>query len=203
MTSAPDQDRAPIELPHRVRLEILGAVLLGIFLAALDQTIVGTALPVIVTELNGNEFYVWAFTAYLVTSTISGPIYGKLSDLYGRRPLFIIGILIFLLGSILSGLSQEMWQLIAFRGLQGLGAGALFPIALAIIADIFAPSERGKYQGFFGAVFGLSFLLGPSARRPDHRQLRLAVDLLHQRAAWRGGAADHPAHAANRSRSEC
>ncbi len=162
MTSAPDQDRAPIELPHRVRLEILGAVLLGIFLAALDQTIVGTALPVIVTELNGNEFYVWAFTAYLVTSTISGPIYGKLSDLYGRRPLFIIGILIFLLGSILSGLSQEMWQLIAFRGLQGLGAGALFPIALAIIADIFAPSERGKYQGFFGAVFGLSFLLGPA-----------------------------------------
>ena len=162
MTSAPDQDRAPIELPHRVRLEILGAVLLGIFLAALDQTIVGTALPVIVTELNGNEFYVWAFTAYLVTSTISGPIYGKLSDLYGRRPIFIIGILIFLLGSILSGLSQEMWQLIAFRGLQGLGAGALFPIALAIIADIFAPSERGKYQGFFGAVFGLSFLLGPA-----------------------------------------
>ena len=123
MTSAPDQDRAPIELPHRVRLEILGAVLLGIFLAALDQTIVGTALPVIVTELNGNEFYVWAFTAYLVTSTISGPIYGKLSDLYGRRPLFIIGILIFLLGSILSGLSQEMWQLIAFRGLLDLARG--------------------------------------------------------------------------------
>ena len=161
-TTAPDQDRAPIELPHRTRLEILGAVLLGIFLAALDQTIVGTALPVIVTDLSGNDVYVWAFTAYLVTATISGPIYGKLSDLYGRRPLFIIGVLVFLLGSILSGLSQEMWQLIAFRGLQGLGAGALFPIALSIIADIFAPSERGKYQGFFGAVFGLSFLLGPA-----------------------------------------
>ncbi|MEA2651507.1 MAG: hypothetical protein QOI85_1228 [Chloroflexota bacterium] len=161
MTSAPDQDRAPIELPHRVRLEILGAVLLGIFLAALDQTIVGTALPVIVTDLNGNDVYVWAFTAYLVTATISGPIYGKLSDLFGRRPLFIIGVLVFLAGSMLSGLSQEMWQLIAFRGLQGLGAGALFPIALAIIGDIFAPSERGKYQGFFGAVFGLSSLLGP------------------------------------------
>ena len=160
-TTAPDQDKAPIELPHRTRLEILGAVLLGIFLAALDQTIVGTALPVIVTDLNGNDVYVWAFTAYLVTATISGPIYGKLSDLFGRRPLFIIGVLIFLLGSILSGLSQEMWQLIAFRGLQGLGAGALFPIALAIIGDIFAPSERGKYQGFFGAVFGLSSLLGP------------------------------------------
>jgi EmrB/QacA subfamily drug resistance transporter len=161
MTSAPYQDRAPIELPHRTRLEILGAVLLGIFLAALDQTIVGTALPVIVTDLNGNDVYVWAFTAYLVTATISGPIYGKLSDLFGRRPIFIIGVLVFLVGSMLSGLSQEMWQLIAFRGLQGLGAGALFPIALAIIGDIFAPSERGKYQGFFGAVFGLSSLLGP------------------------------------------
>ncbi len=202
MTSAPDQDRAPIELPHRVRLEILGAVLLGIFLAALDQTIVGTALPVIVTDLNGNDVYVWAFTAYLVTATISGPIYGKLSDLFGRRPLFIIGVLVFLLGSILSGLSQEMWQLIAFRGLQGLGAGALFPIALAIIGDIFAPSERGKYQGFFGAVFGLSFAAWARARRPDHRQLRLAMDLLRQRADRRRRALCHLAHAADRSRSE-
>lgn len=154
-------DRAPIELPQRTRLEILGAVLLGIFLAALDQTIVGTALPVIVTDLEGNDLYIWAFTAYLLTATVSGPIYGKLSDLFGRRPLFMIGVVVFLVGSILSGLSQEMWQLIAFRGLQGLGAGALFPIALAIIADIFAPSERGKYQGLFGAVFGVSSLLGP------------------------------------------
>jgi EmrB/QacA subfamily drug resistance transporter len=155
-------DRAPIELPQRVRLEILGAVLLGIFLAALDQTIVGTALPVIVTELEGNDVYVWAFTAYLLTSTISGPIYGKLSDIFGRRPIFLIGVSIFLIGSLLCGLSQEMWQFLLFRGVQGLGAGALFPIALAIIADIFAPSERGKYQGFFGAVFGVSFLLGPA-----------------------------------------
>ena len=157
-----DHDRAPIELPQRVRLEILGAVLLGIFLAALDQTIVGTALPTIVTELKGNDVYVWAFTAYLLTSTISGPIYGKLSDIFGRRPIFLIGVSIFLIGSLLCGLSQEMWQFILFRGVQGLGAGALFPIALAIIADIFAPSERGKYQGFFGAVFGVSFLLGPA-----------------------------------------
>jgi len=161
-TGAPDADQAPIVLPQRVRIQILGAVLLGIFLAALDQTIVGTALPVIVSDLQGNDVYVWAFTAYLVTATVSGPIYGKLSDLFGRRPLFMIGVTVFLLGSILSGLSQEMWQLIAFRGLQGLGAGALFPIALAIIGDIFAPSERGKYQGFFGAVFGLSSLLGPA-----------------------------------------
>ena len=157
-----DHDRAPIELPHRVRLEILGAVLLGIFLAALDQTIVGTALPTIVTELEGNDVYVWAFTAYLLTATISGPIYGKLSDIFGRRPIFLIGVSIFLIGSLLCGLSQEMWQFLLFRGVQGLGAGALFPIALAIIADIFAPSERGKYQGFFGAVFGVSFLLGPA-----------------------------------------
>jgi len=155
-------DRAPIELPHRVRLEILGAVLLGIFLSALDQTIVGTALPTIVSELQGNDVYVWAFTAYLLTATVSGPLYGKLSDLVGRRPIFLFGVSLFLVGSLLCGLSQEMWQFLVFRGIQGLGAGALFPIALAIIGDIFAPSERGKYQGFFGAVFGLSSILGPA-----------------------------------------
>jgi EmrB/QacA subfamily drug resistance transporter len=167
MTSAPttavsEHDRAPIELPHRERIEILIAVLLGIFLAALDQTIVGTALPVIVTELQGNELYTWAFTSYLLTATVSGPIYGKLSDIFGRRPLFLFGVAVFLLGSILCGLSQNMAMFIGFRGLQGLGAGALFPIALAIIGDIFSPSERGKYQGFFGAVFGVSTLVGPA-----------------------------------------
>src|SRR3990170_5034576 len=116
-TAAPAQehDRAPIELPHRVRLEILGAVLLGILLAALDQTIVGVALPQIVTELQGNDVYIWAFTAYLLTATVSGPIYGKLSDIFGRRPIFIIGVGIFLLGSLLCALSQEMWQFLVFR----------------------------------------------------------------------------------------
>ncbi|MEW6223659.1 MAG: MDR family MFS transporter [Chloroflexota bacterium] len=143
-------------------MRVLGAVMIGIFLAALDQTVVGTALPRIITDLGGNDLYTWAFTAYLLTSTISGPLYGKLSDLFGRRPVFLFGIGVFMLGSLLSGLAGEMWQLVGARGVQGLGAGALFPIAMAVIADLFAPSERGKYQGLFGAVFGLSVLVGPA-----------------------------------------
>ncbi|TMB74396.1 MAG: MFS transporter [Chloroflexi bacterium] len=146
----------------RVRIRIVIAVMLGLFLAALDQTIVGTALPRIVTELRGNDIYTWAFTAYLLTATISGPIYGKLSDLFGRRPVLLFAVSVFLVGSALSGLSREMWQLVAFRGLQGLGAGALFPVALAVIGDLFDAAERGKYQGFVGAVFGLSSLVGPA-----------------------------------------
>src|SRR4029077_12350059 len=118
-------------LSPRAKLEILGAVLLGLLLGALDQTIVGVALPRIVTELGGQTLYVWSVTIYLLTSTVTVPFYGKLSDLYGRKPLLIIGISIFLLGSALSGLSQDIYQLIFFRGLQGIGAGALFPISLA------------------------------------------------------------------------
>lgn len=155
-------DRPPIELPHPVRMRILGAVMVGVFLGALDQTVVGTALPRIITDLGGNGLYTWAFTAYLLTATISGPLYGKLSDLFGRRPVFLFGIGLFMAGSILSGLSREMWELVGARGVQGLGAGALFPIAMATIADLFAPSERGRYQGLFGAVFGLSSLVGPA-----------------------------------------
>src|SRR5258705_7495252 len=152
-------DRPPIVLPHPVRMRVLGAVMVGVFLAALDQTVVGTALPRIITDLGGNNLYTWAFTAYLLTATISGPLYGKLSDLFGRRPIFLFGVGVFMVGSLLAGLSQEMWQLVAARGVQGLGAGALFPIALAVIADLFAPSERGRYQGLFGAAFGLSVLI--------------------------------------------
>ncbi|MFL5685689.1 MAG: MDR family MFS transporter [Chloroflexota bacterium] len=165
MTSAqqtPFVDKPPIELPHPVRMRILFMVMIGVFLAALDQTVVGTALPRIITDLGGNDLYTWAFTAYLLTSTISGPLYGKLSDLFGRRPIFLFGIGIFMVGSLLAGLSQEMWHLIGARGIQGLGAGALFPIALAVIGDLFSPSERGRYQGLFGAVFGLSVLIGPA-----------------------------------------
>ncbi|HZM73284.1 MAG TPA: MDR family MFS transporter [Candidatus Polarisedimenticolia bacterium] len=148
-------------LSQRSKLEILGAVLLGMFLSALDQTIVGPVMPRIVSDLNGVDYYTWVATIYLLTSTVTVPIYGKLSDLYGRKPILMGGIGLFLIGSALSGASQEMWQLVLFRGIQGLGAGALFPIALAVIGDLFTPAERGKYQGLFGLVFGVSFLLGP------------------------------------------
>jgi EmrB/QacA subfamily drug resistance transporter len=149
-------------LDRRAKIEILIAILLALFLGALDQTIVGTALPKIVTELGGNDYYTWVVTIYLLTSTITVPFYGKLSDIYGRRPLLMIGVSLFLVGSALSGLSQNMFQLILFRGIQGIGAGALFPIALAVIGDLFTPAERGKYQGLFGAVFGISFIVGPA-----------------------------------------
>ncbi len=148
-------------LSPRAKLEILGAILLAMFLFALDQTVVGTALPRIVTDLHGDKLYTWAVTIYLLTSTVSGPIYGKLSDLFGRRPIFIFAVSLFLIGSVLAGLSQEMWQFILFRGIQGLGGGAVFPLALAVVADLYTPAERGKYLGLFGAVFGLSSLLGP------------------------------------------
>ena len=149
-------------LSHRQKLEILGAVLLALFLGALDQTVVSTAMPQILTDLNGSALYTWVVTIYLLTSTITVPFYGKLSDLFGRKPLLMFGISVFLIGSALSGLSQTMEQLIIFRGLQGIGAGALFPISLAVIGDLFSPAERGRYQGLFGAVFGLSFILGPA-----------------------------------------
>ncbi|MEA2622966.1 MAG: hypothetical protein QOH61_1876 [Chloroflexota bacterium] len=149
-------------LSHRRKMEILFAILLGLFLSALDQTIVGTALPRIVGELKGsNELYTWVVTIYLLTATITGVFYGKLSDLYGRRPMLLIGIGLFLLGSALSGLSWSMESLILFRGIQGVGAGAIFPISLAVIGDLFTPVERGKYQGLFGAVFGVSSIIGP------------------------------------------
>jgi EmrB/QacA subfamily drug resistance transporter len=159
-TPSLEEDPA-LGLPTRAKMEILFAVLLGLFLGALDQTIVGPALPTVVTQLAGNDIYVWAVTIYLLTSTVTVPFWGKLSDIYGRKPMFMIGIAIFLIGSALSGLSQNMAELILFRGFQGIGAGSLFPVALAVIGDLFTPAERGRYQGLFGAVFGIAFIVGP------------------------------------------
>ncbi|MFC4057898.1 MDR family MFS transporter [Planomonospora corallina] len=140
---------------------LLLAVLGGMFLAMLDQTIVGTALPRIVQELGGADLYTWVVTAYLLTSTITVPLYGRLSDVYGRKPLLIVGVGLFLAGSALCGAAQDMTQLIAFRGLQGLGAGALLPLSLALVADLFPPGRSGRVQGALGGVMALSYIAGP------------------------------------------
>ena len=151
-----------LSLPHRRKMEILFAILLVVFLSALDQTIVGVALPRIVGELGGtNELYTWVITSYLLTATITGVFYGKLSDIYGRRLMLLFGVTVFLLGSALCGLSWNVESLVVFRGIQGIGAGAIFPISLAVIGDLFGPRERGRYQGLFGAVFGIAAVLGP------------------------------------------
>lgn len=141
---------------------VMAGTMLGMLLAALDQTIVGTALPRIVADFNGMAHYAWVVTAYLLASTVMVPIFGKLSDIYGRRTFFLGGMIIFLIGSALAGMSQSMTQLILFRGLQGLGGAALIPIALVIIGDIFPPSERGKWQGLMTGMFGLASIIGPT-----------------------------------------
>ena len=151
----------PSYLSHRQILIVLAGVMAGMLLFALDQGIVGTALPRIVSELGGLDRLSWVVTAYLLTSTATTPLWGKISDLYGRRRIFQVAIVIFLLGSALSGLSQDMGQLIAFRAVQGIGGGGLFAIALSIVGDVIPPRERGRYQGYFGAVFGVSSVAGP------------------------------------------
>jgi EmrB/QacA subfamily drug resistance transporter len=147
---------------QRETLLTMFGVLMVMLLASLDQTIVSTAMPRVIADLHGFDRYTWVSTAYLLTSTVMVPIYGKLSDLFGRKPIFLFGVVVFLIGSALSGASQSMNQLIAFRALQGIGAGALLPIAIAIVGDLFTPRERGKWQGVTGSVFGISAIIGPT-----------------------------------------
>jgi EmrB/QacA subfamily drug resistance transporter len=164
-TTAPAAAPVPADrsadFTHRQIITVLAGLMMGMFLAALDQTIMATATRTIADDLNGFDMQAWATTAFLITSTISTPLYGKLSDIYGRRPFFLFAIAIFIIGSMLCGMSQNMYELAAFRAIQGVGAGGLMSLALAIIGDIVPPRERARYQGFFLAVFGTASVIGP------------------------------------------
>ncbi len=175
------------------RRTTLAGLMIVFLLSALDQTIVSTAMPRIISELHGLTLYSWVTTAYLLSSTVMVPIWGKLGDIYGRKPVLVAGISIFMIGSWLSGLSGEfgpiagmsgMVQLIVFRALQGIGGGALFTTAFAIIADLYPPRERGKFAGIFGSVFGLSSVLGPliGGYFTDHGTIQLGAHVI---AGWR------------------
>ncbi|WP_081861739.1 MDR family MFS transporter [Cellulomonas sp. HZM] len=157
----PDEKRGFTPPTHREILTILGGLMIGMFLAALDQTIVATSIRTIGDDLDGLSLQAWVTTAYLLTATISTPLYGKLSDVYGRKPFYMTAISLFVLGSLLSGTADSMYQLAFYRGLQGLGAGGLMSLAITILGDLVAPRERARYQAYFLAVFGTSSVLGP------------------------------------------
>src|SRR5947209_2955194 len=161
-------------MTRRARTIVVIALMLGMSLAALETTIVGTALPSIVGKLGGLALYSWVFSIYLLTSTTTVPIYGKLADLYGRKPIFLFGSTLFLLGSILCGAAQSMEQLIIFRAIQGLGAGAVLPIVLTIIGDIFELKERARVQRVFSGVWGVSSVIG-----------RALAGLIVDHSSWR------------------
>jgi EmrB/QacA subfamily drug resistance transporter len=150
-------------LSHRQIMVIMSGLMLGMFLASLDQTIVSTALPTIVGDFHRSDLLSWVITAYLLASTASTPLWGKAGDLYGRKRVFQLAIVVFLAGSVLCGASQNMYELIAFRGVQGIGGGGLISLVFAIIGDVIPPRSRGRYQGYFGAVFGVSSVVGPLA----------------------------------------
>ena len=155
------KSKPTLDMSSKRRWAVTAGVMVGMFIAALEATIVGTAMPTVIASLGGLNHYSWVFSAYLVTSTVTVPVWGKLSDLYGRRLLYQVGIAIFLFGSVLSGLSGSMTQLIVFRAVQGLGAGALVPLGMTIIGDIFTLEERAKMQAYFSGVWGLSSIIGP------------------------------------------
>jgi len=148
-------------MSSRRRLAVTLGVITGMFLAALEATVVGTAMPTVIASLGGLSHYSWVFSAYLITSTVTVPVWGKLSDLYGRRLFFQLGIAVFLAGSVLSGISATMTQLIVFRAVQGLGAGALVPLGMTIIGDVYTVEERARMQAFFSGVWGISSVIGP------------------------------------------
>jgi EmrB/QacA subfamily drug resistance transporter len=159
--STTDTTELTNERSHAEIMVIISALMLAMLLSALDQTIVATALPRIATDLHGLNKLSWVATAYLLTSAIVTPIYGKISDMYGRKKMLQLAIVIFLIGSALCGLSQNMDQLVAFRAIQGIGAGGLMTLVLAVVGDIIPPRQRGRYQGYFGAVFALASVIGP------------------------------------------
>lgn len=156
-----EQDKPLLEMSDRRRWAVTAGVMTGMAIAALEATVVGTAMPTVIASLGGINHYSWVFSAYLVTSTVTVPVWGKLSDLYGRRLLYQIGIGMFLLGTLLSGMAGTMTQLIVFRAIQGLGAGALIPLGMTIIGDTFTLKERAKMQAYFSGVWGLSSVVGP------------------------------------------
>jgi EmrB/QacA subfamily drug resistance transporter len=158
--AAPDQSAKGV-LSHKQIMVVLSGLLLGMFLAALDQTIVATAMRTIADKLDGLTAQAWVTTAYLITSTVSTPLYGKLSDIYGRKPFYLFAISVFVVGSMLCGTAHSIYELAAYRGLQGIGAGGLMSLAFAIVGDIVPPRERGRYQAYFMGVFGSSSVLGP------------------------------------------
>src|SRR5207253_2505819 len=146
----------------RRTLAVYVGLMVTLLLAALDQTIVATALPKVVSDLGGITQYSWVFTAYMLTSTVAVPVYGRLGDVHGRRPLMLIAVTVFLVGSALCGAAQNMTELVVFRGIQGLGAGGLFPLSLAVIGGIVPPRDRGRWQGLIGAVFASASIIGPA-----------------------------------------
>ncbi|MBI2848581.1 MAG: MFS transporter [Chloroflexi bacterium] len=158
---ASESGKLLLDIPRRKIVITLAGIMLGMLLAALNQTTVVTAMPRIVASLGGMHLYSWVFTSFLLCSTIMMPIFGKMSDIFGRRPLFLIGLSIFMVGSMLGGLAQSMEQLIVFRGVQGIGAAAIMPLAMAIIGDIFPPKDRAKFQGAIAGLWGVASILGP------------------------------------------